>query len=77
MLCRAFTFFLHQRARDLGSTCVNGHVGYGSLGFKHKTCWPTRATVAVVDTGADTSSAPVGVDMAEHDHDACVMPRIV
>ena len=68
---------MHHRASDFGSTCVNGHVGYGSFGFKHKTVGPAPATGAVVDAGTDSSCAFAWVDVAEHDHDARVVSRIV
>ena len=70
-------FLRHQRANDLGSTIVNGHVGYGSFGFKHKTVRPAWATGSVVDTRAYAPSASVRVDVAEHDHNSCVVSRIV
>ena len=70
-------FLRHQRASDLGSTIVNGHVGYGSVGFKHKTVWPAWPAMAVVDAGANASSSSVWVDVAEHDHNSCVVSRIV
>jgi len=65
--------FLQQR--NIG--CVNGPIWWGSLELKRSALWTTWATGSVVDAGADSTTPLPWVEVAKHDHDARVMPRIV
>lgn len=65
---------MHHRSNDLGSTCVNGHVGYGSDGFKEMAFFFAGPSGSVVDAGADAFGSRVWVDSAKHCHAVPVVP---
>ena len=58
--------------------CVQDHLLHLAVAWvEHAAKWAAWSSVSVVNARADSSSAFVWVDVAEHDHDSSVVSRIV
>jgi hypothetical protein len=58
--------------------CVQDHLLHLAVAWvEHAAKWAAWSSVSVVNARADSSSAFVWVDVAEHDHNSCVVSRIV